>query len=121
MKKFEAEFYEKSNGDIPVEEFLCNLNVKLRVKMVGLIAILEEKGNLLREPYSKHLEDGIFELRGKVGTDIVRVLYFFYYEGKIVFTNGFVKKTQKTPREEIRKAKEYRKDYIERSQKNEKI
>ena len=56
-----------------------------------------------------------------VGTDIVRVLYFFYFEGKIVFTNGFVKKTQKTPREEIRKAKEYRKDYIERSQKNEKI
>lgn len=71
--------------------------------------------------HSRHLENGIFELRGKVGTDIVRVLYFFYYEGKIVFTNGFVKKTQKTPREKIRKAKEYRKDYIERSQKNEKI
>ena len=114
MKKFEAEFYEKSNGDIPVEEFLCNLNVKLRVKMVGLISILEEKGNLLREPYSKHLEDGIFELRGKVGTDIVRVLYFFYYEGKIVFTNGFVKKTQKTPKNEIEIARKYRNEFLNR-------
>ena len=121
MKKFEAEFYEKENGEIPVENFLCSLNIKLKVKIIGLISILEEKGNLLREPYSKHLEDGIFELRGKVGSDTVRVLYFFYYKSKIIFTNGFVKKTQKTPREEIKKAKEYRKDYIERSQKNEKI
>lgn len=41
------------------------------------------------------MDDGIFELRGKVGSDISRVLYFFYYEGKIILTNGFVKKTQK--------------------------
>lgn len=119
--KFEVEFYQKSSGEIPVEEFLYSLDKKLRAKLAGLILILEEKGTLLREPYSKHLEDGIFELRGKVGTNAVRVLYFFYYEGKIVFTNGFIKKTQKTPRVEIQKAKEYRKDYIERGTKNEKI
>lgn len=121
MIKFEVEFYQKTSGEIPIEEFLCSLDKKLRAKLAGLILILEEKGNLLREPYSKHLEDGIFELRGKVGTDAVRILYFFYYDGKIVFTNGFIKKTQKTPREEIQRAKEYRKDYIERSTKNEKI
>ena len=40
---------------------------------------------------------GIFELRAKVGTDISRVLYFFYYEGRIVLTHGFIKKTQRTP------------------------
>ena len=64
---------------------------------------------------------GIFELRAKVGTDISRVLYFFYYEGRIVMTNGFVKKTQKTPREEIQIAKDRRKDFIERVMKNENI
>ena len=64
--------------------------------------------------YSKHLEDGIFEIRGKVGSDISRVLYFFYYGGKIILTNGFVKKTQKAPSKEIKRAKKYRKDYIER-------
>ena len=82
--------------------------------MVGLLELLEEKGNQLREPYSKHLDDGIFEIRCKVGNNITRVLYFFYYEGKIVLTNGFVKKTQKTPPEQIEMAKEFRADYQER-------
>ena len=58
-----------------------------------MIELLQEKGNQLREPYSKHLDDGIFELRCKVGSNITRVLYFFYYKGQIILTNGFVKKT----------------------------
>lgn len=114
MQKFEVLFYEKENGQRPVEDFLKSLDVKMRVKMVGLLEILEEKGNILREPYSKHLEDGIFELRCKVGSNITRVLYFFYYQGKIILTNGFVKKVQKTPRKEISIAKTYRADYVER-------
>ena len=60
--------------------------------MFGMIGLLQEKENKLREPYSKHLDDGIFELRCKVGSNITRVLYFFYYEGKIILINGFVKK-----------------------------
>ena len=50
MDKFTVEFYKKENGDIPVEEFLDGLNVKMKAKSVGLIKILQEKGNLLREP-----------------------------------------------------------------------
>lgn len=119
MQKFEVLFYEKENGQCPVEEFLKKLDVKMRAKMVGLLEILEEKGNVLREPYSKHLEDGIFELRSKVGSNITRVLYFFYYQGKIILTNGFVKKVQKTPRTEIQVAKARRAEYIERMRENE--
>lgn len=115
MNKFTVEFYEKENGDIPVEEFLDGLNIRMKAKSVGLIKILQEKGNLLREPYSKPLGDGIFELRCKVGNDISRVLYFFYYNGKIIMTNGFVKKTRKTPRAVINRAKAYRDDYLERN------
>lgn len=115
MDKFTVEFYEKENGDIPAEEFLDGLNIKMKTKLVGLIKILQEKGNLLREPYSKPLGDGIFELRCKVGNDISRVLYFFYYNGKIIMTNGFVKKTRKTPRAVIDRAKAYRNDYLERN------
>ena len=37
----------------------------------------------LREPYSKHLTEGIFELRAKVGSDETRVLYFFYLDRRI--------------------------------------
>ena len=121
MGKFIVEFYETENGNIPVEEFLNMLDVKMRAKLLGIIKILQEKGNRLREPYSKHLDDGIFELRGKVGSDISRVLYFFYYNKKIILTNGFIKKTQKTPKTEIDKAKKYRSDYLARIDKNEKI
>lgn len=96
-----------------------SLDVKMRAKILGIIEVLEEKGNQLREPYSKHLDDGIFEIRGKVGTDITRVLYFFYYGGKIILTNGFVKKTQETPKQEIKLAKTYRKDFLERVKNNE--
>lgn len=116
MSQFTVEFYEDTDGDKPVEEFLLSLDVKMRAKLLGILEILQEKGNLLREPYSKHLEDGIFEIRGKVGTDISRVLYFFFYDRKIILTNGFIKKSQKTPKKEIQMAKNRRRDYIERSQ-----
>lgn len=111
---FQVEFYEKENGDIPVENFLNSLDIKMRTKILMILNVLQEKGNQLREPYSKHLEDGIFEIRGKVGSDISRVLYFFYYNGKIILTNGFIKKTQKTPKTEIELAKKYRCEYLER-------
>ena len=79
-------------------EFLDSVNPKMRAKIFGLLGILQEKGNMLREPYSKHLDDGIFELRCKFGSDITRVLYFFYYEEKIILTNGFVKNTENSYR-----------------------
>jgi phage-related protein len=118
MAEFEVIFYEKENGDCPVEEFIKSQDIKMRAKIVGLLELLEEKGNQLREPYSKPIVDGIFEIRCKVGNNITRVLYFFYYEGKIVLTNGFVKKTQKTPPEEIKLAKERRADFKERMEKS---
>lgn len=114
MDKFTVGFYEKENGEKPVELFLDKLDIKMRSKLLMILKILQEKGNLLSEPYSKHLDDGIFEIRGKVGSDISRVLYFFYFGGRIIVTNGFIKKTQKTPSKENEKAKCYRKDYLER-------
>ena len=46
--------------------------------------------------------------------NVSRVLYFFYVDQRIVLTNGFIKKTQKTPPQEIEKAKKYRADYLSR-------
>ena len=111
---FNVEFYETEDGKKPVEEFLDSLNDKMAAKMVGLMELLEEKGNELRMPYSEPLGDGIFELRCKQGTDITRALYFFYYGGKIIITNGFTKKTQKTPPGEIKLAKNRRTDWLKR-------
>lgn len=111
---FEIEFYSSEDGREPVAEFLDSLDSKMSAKLVGLMEILEEKGTELRMPYSEHLEDGIFELRCKQGSNITRVMYFFYVGKKIVATNGFVKKTQKTPAKELKLAKERRADWLSR-------
>ena len=111
---FQVQFFEKENGSGPVENFILSLDTKMQAKIVGLLEILQENGNSLREPYSKHLSEGIFELRCKVGSNAARVLYFFYFEERIILTNGFVKKTQKTPDKEIKLAKQRRQAFIER-------
>lgn len=103
--QFEVEFYVKQNGEQPVKDFLLSLDKKMRAKMLSIIAKLQDNGYELREPYSKHLSEGIFELRAKQGSDITRVLYFFVINQHIILTNGFVKKTQKTPQNEIEREK----------------
>lgn len=54
-----------------------SLPVKLRVKAIDSLQILEEMGSKLRSPYSKYVENGILELRIKFSSDIVRIFYFF--------------------------------------------
>lgn len=116
MNDYNTIFYETADGRIPAKEFLLSLDYDMRAKMIRTLELLQKNGPELREPYSKELEDGIFELRAKFGTNISRLLYFFD-EGKLVLlTNGFVKKTQKTPKQEIKIAKTYRADYYARKE-----
>lgn len=56
MIQFTVIFYEDITGDKPVENFLLSLDIKMRAKLIGILQILQEKGNQLREPYSKHLK-----------------------------------------------------------------
>ena len=114
MGKFEVIIYSKADNSEPVMSFLETLPHKIYAKVARSINLLQTYGNELREPDSKELEDGIFELRVIQGTDTVRILYFFIIGRKIILTNGFIKKTQKTPKKEIEKAKIYRKDYLAR-------
>ena len=116
MPKFEVEFYETATGEQPARDFLLSLDIKMRTKMSMIISILQDNGYDLRAPYSKHLTDGIFELRAQVGSNVSRVLYFFFVGNQIVLTNGFIKKTTKTPVKEIEKAKKYRTDFIQRKE-----
>ncbi|WP_455631129.1 type II toxin-antitoxin system RelE/ParE family toxin [Megamonas sp.] len=95
MQKFKVFFFEKDDGSCPVEEFLSSLDKKMRTKMLKEIALLQDVGNELREPYSKHLDDGIFELRAKQGNDICRVLYFFIINKKNYFNKRIYKKDTK--------------------------
>lgn len=116
MAKYQVIFFEKENKEVPAEDFINSLDTKMSAKAYRLLMMLAENGPDLREPYSKPLGDGIFELRAKVGSDISRVLYFFFIGRRIVITNGFIKKTQKTPKAEIDKAKAYRKEFIKKEE-----
>ena len=114
MDRFDVEFFEKADGTYPAEEFILAQDEKMRAKLFRTIELLAEYGIELREPYTKALGDGIFEIRAKQGTDISRILYFFVIGKKVILTNGFVKKTQKTPQGEISTAKKYREEYNRR-------
>ena len=116
MAKAQAIFYDLPDGSYPAQEFIDSLDIKMQAKMIRTIALLQENGTDLRMPYSEHLDDGIFELRAKVGSNISRVMYFFFDGGKAILTHGFIKKTQKTPPAEIDKAKRYRKEYFSRKE-----
>ncbi len=111
MADFTVDFYRERDGSKPVGQFIRTLPLRIKAKVVGDLHLLEEYGNMAREPLSKHLEDGIFELRSKSGTDIVRILYFFDGDKIIIATNGFIKKQQKTPRSEIILAQKRRSYY----------
>lgn len=116
MDEFQVIFYDAPNGTQPAREFLYGLDKKMRAKMSQALAILQQYGVETRLPYSEHLGDGIFELRAKQGSDVSRVLYFFFIGKRIILTNGFMKKTQKTPPREIALAKKYRSEYLSRKE-----
>lgn len=111
---YAVEYFERPDGSRPAEEFILEQDFKMQAKLFMALEFLEERGPMLREPFSKPLGEGIFEIRAKQGSDISRVLYFFVVGKKVILTNGFVKKTQKTPAREIEKAKKYRAEYLNR-------
>ena len=109
--KFTYDFAE-INGKVAMIDFLDTLSIKERAKIFAYIEKLVElknSGIQPKENLSKHLEDGIFELRVSFENRISRSFYFYEMEKRIIFTHGFVKKEQKTPKNEIERAKYIRK------------
>ncbi len=111
MTGYHIEFYETENGTAPAEEFIKSLDDKMIAKVLRVLNVLEINGPMVRMPYSRMLNDGIFEIRAQQGSDIVRILYFYSTGKRIVLTHGFIKKSQKTPAHEIERARRYREVY----------
>ena len=109
---FDVIYYQLEDGSYPVEEFIVAQDVKMQAKIFRTIMLLEQFGNSLREPYSKYLRDDIFELRIKTGSNISRVLYFFFEGRRVILTNGFVKKADRTPQAELNTAIERKARYF---------
>jgi phage-related protein len=104
--------FAEINGKVPMIEFLESLTLKERAKIFAYIDKLVElksHGIQPKENLSKHLGDRIFELRVSFENRISRSLYFYESKRQIIFTHGFVKKEQKTPKGEIERAISIRK------------
>lgn len=113
--RWDVEYYQRKNGEIPVLEFLLSLNPKMRAKAYSEIELLQIHGTNLREPYVKPITGeeykGIFELRVKFASDITRIFYYTFRKNTFVLLNGFIKKSDRTPQRELDRAKRYKGDY----------
>ena len=120
---YKVEFYKDKDGKEPVKEYIIKLSEKndknSRInlnKIRDYVKILSEYGTRAGEPYVKHLDGEIWELRPLRN----RILFFGYDGNRIILLSHFIKKTQKTPRREIDKAQRLMNNYTERSDENEK-
>ncbi|HWP80542.1 MAG TPA: type II toxin-antitoxin system RelE/ParE family toxin [Candidatus Acidoferrum sp.] len=99
---WEVEFYQKENGEIPVEDFLLSLNPKLRAKAFSDIKLLQTLGIHIQEPFSSAVKgeryQGLFELRVKFSSDITRIFYFLHNKNTFILLHGFLKKANNTPK-----------------------
>lgn len=111
---YNIEFYTTERKTKPAKQFIYSLNKKMQAKVLRDLDLLEKNGPALRMPYSKHIKDGIYELRSKESSNITRIFYFFYVGRKIILTNGFIKKTAKTPKNKLELAQKYKSDYERR-------
>ncbi len=110
-------YYRDRNGKAPIEEYLTELAAKKdkdsRIKLNKIrdyVKTLSEYGTQAGEPYIKHLDGDIWELRPLRD----RILFIGWNNGSFVLLHHFMKKTQKTPAREIEKAKRELADLIER-------
>ena len=119
-KKYKIVFWQDKNGYSEAQDYIMELKNKsvkskdARIKLnkiVEYMEMLEAYGTELGEPYIKHIDCEIFELRPLRD----RFLFFFKQENRYVILNHFVKRTQKTPKREIEKAIRLMKDFNERN------
>ena len=120
---YNIEFYSTADGNSELWNFLNDLqrkaatskDARIQHKQIVLyIQLLEDHGTRLGENITKHLTEDIWELRP--GNN--RVLYFYHRENTYVLLHQFRKKSQKTPRREIEKAKAERDDWVARKGEN---
>jgi phage-related protein len=107
-KKFRNAIFYK----IYFENFFIQQNNRVKEKILWTIRLIEDV-EVVPSIYLKSISgtDGIYEIRIQTGSDIFRIFCFFDKENLVVIGNGFQKKTQKTPKNEITKAIQIKLNY----------
>ena len=97
-------FYQESEGDVPVLEWLQELkrrNMKGFLNCAARIDRLASYGHELRRPVADYLRDGIYELRAKHRNVQYRIFYYFEGQNVVVLSHAIVKKTSAVPKKDI--------------------
>ena len=110
--------YKDAQGNQPIKEYLSELATKSdkdsRIKLNKIdyyLQVLRKYGTRAGEPFVKHIEDDIWELRPLRD----RFFFFCWHGDTFILLHHFTKKTQKTPPKEIEQAKHNLNDFVERS------
>ncbi len=111
-------FYKTTSGQKPIEGFLETLSSKAAQKVVWVLKLVEEFDRVPSQYFKKILStDDLWEVRVKVGSNIFRFIGFFDEPNLFILAHAFQKKTQKTPRQAIKLAKERKHEYFMRRKK----
>lgn len=111
----EVIFYRTAKGDCPVEEFLESLTDKQQQKIAWVLKVIRELPFIPKQYFKKLAGTfDIWEVRIDSGSDTFRLLGFLDKGNFVILTNGFAKKTERTPPSEIRKAEQRKQDYESR-------
>ena len=110
--KWEIDFYQDSQGNIPVQDFIWQQSAKVKAKILGYINLLQEFGLSLGQPYVEKLAGSeVWELKIRHSSNYYRILYFATSGRKFVLLHAFLKKSARTPKNEIETAKNRIIDY----------
>ena len=119
---YKITYYQDRNGNSPVADYLAELasrgdkdsRIKFN-KIQQYIGLLSAQGTRIGQPVVKHLDGEIWELRPVRD----RILFAAWYQGSFILLHSFMKKTQKTPPQEIKQAQRELADMRERMKKYE--
>ena len=115
-KRIQVFFYRTEAGGEPVREWLKNLPSQEDRKRIGEDIKTVEFGWPVGMPVCRAMGGGIYEVRSELtGHRIARVLFYINKSSRMVLLHGFIKKSQKTPNEELELARKNKKKH-ERSQ-----
>jgi len=115
IEKYKIYYYKNSKGRKPAREYIYRFAKKERAKIFKWIEFLGKHEGYLDEPYSRHIEGKIRELRIGFHSHHHRIFYFAFVAKRIILLHAFLKKTAKNPKIEIEKAILNYKDYIRKN------
>ncbi|MDB9453148.1 type II toxin-antitoxin system RelE/ParE family toxin [Dolichospermum circinale CS-1225] len=99
-KRVPAEFYRNENGTEPVRDWLKSLSKEERF-LIGADIKTVEFGWPIGMPTCRPMGDGLFEVRTNLPQNKIARVLFCFYEGKMILLHGFIKKSQKTPKQQL--------------------